>query len=227
MIKRSKAYKSFFEKIEKDKLYSVKEALNLILDNTKKEGTVEVAIKLGVDPRKVDQMIRGSVILPNGTGKTQKVAVFAVGTNVDIANSAGADIVGGDDLISKIKNGFLDFDTVVATPDMMGKVGRIGKILGPRNLMPNPKTGTVTTDIEKAIKDIKSGKISFKTDKHGNLHFIIGKTKFSADNLVANFSATMEELKRLKPTSLKGSLYIKKISISTTFGPSISIDYNS
>ncbi|NDA13516.1 MAG: 50S ribosomal protein L1, partial [Actinobacteria bacterium] len=189
----------------------------------KKNSTVEVALKLGVDPRKADQMIRGTVSLPHGTGKTAKVIVFATGAAADAARAAGADEVGDDDLIAKVEAGWTDFDSAVATPDLMGKVGRLGKVLGPRNLMPNPKTGTVTMDTAKAVTDIKGGKIEFRIDKQSNLHFIVGKASFSADQLTDNLNAAMDEVVRLKPSTSKGK-YIQKGAVSTTFGPGIPLD---
>src|ERR1700728_3148146 len=185
-MKRSKAYRSAAEQIDNDKLYSPSEAVTLAQSSkvTKFDPTVEVALRLGVDPRKQDQMVRGTVNLPNGTGKTARVLVFATGDKAEQAREAGADYVGTDDLIERIQGGFLDFDAVVATPDVMGKVGRIARILGPRGLMPNPKTGTVTPDVARAVTEIKGGKIAFRVDKHGNLHFVIGKASFTPDALL-------------------------------------------
>ena len=189
------------------------------------DSTVDVSVRLGVDPRKADQMVRGTVNLPHGTGKTAKVLVFAVGDKAQAALDAGADEVGGDELIEKVAGGYLDFDAVVATPDLMGKVGRLGRVLGPRGLMPNPKTGTVTPDPAKAVTDIKGGKIEFRVDRHANLHFIIGKASFSEANLAENYAAALEEVLRLKPASSKGR-YIKKVTVSTTMGPGIQVDPN-
>ena len=222
MSRISKAYREALLKIDKTKLYSPLEAMQLAKDtsSSKQDATVEASIRLGVDPKKAEQIVRGSVNLPNGTGKIARVAVFAVGEKSDQALALGADIVGSEDLIEKIQDGFLEFDTVIATPDQMIKVGRIARILGPRGLMPNPKTGTVTTDIKKAILDIKSGKINFRVDKQANLHLIIGKASFSAIQLVENYSTIFEEVLRAKPSSSKGR-YIKKVSVSTTTGPSI------
>ena len=191
--------------------------------STKFDATVEVAMRLGVDPRKADQMVRGTVNLPHGTGKTARVLVFATGERAAQAEAAGAEFVGSDDLITRIQGGFLDFDAVVATPDLMGKVGRLGKVLGPRGLMPNPKTGTVTMDVAKAVEEIKGGKIEFRTDKHANLHFIIGKTSFSDTQLVQNYAAAIDEVQRLKPSSSKGR-YLKKATVTTTMGPGIPVD---
>ena len=192
---------------------------------TKFDPTVEVNLRLGVDPRRQDQMVRGTVNLPNGTGKTARVLVFATGDKAAEAEAAGADFVGSDDLIERIQGGFLDFDAVVATPDLMGKVGRLGRVLGPRGLMPNPKTGTVTPDVGKAVTDIKGGKIEFRVDRNANLHFIIGKTSFSDTNLVENYAAAIDEVLRLKPSAAKGR-YVKKATFATTMGPGIQVDPN-
>jgi large subunit ribosomal protein L1 len=226
-MKRSKAYRAAAEKIDADNLYSPLEAVRLAKETstTKYDATVEVAFVLGVDPRKADQMVRGTVNLPHGTGKTARVLVFATGDRAEQAKAAGADYVGSDDLLEKIQGGWLDFDSVVATPDLMGKVGRLGKVLGPRGLMPNPKTGTVTMDVAKAVSDIKGGKIEFRTDKHANLHFIVGKTSFSEQQLVENYAAALEEVLRLKPSAAKGR-FLKKATVSTTMGPGIPVDPN-
>ena len=225
MAKRSKAYQAAVAKIEEGKLYTPAEAVALAKEtsSTKTDATVEVAMRLSVDPRKADQMVRGTVNLPNGTGKTARVVVIAAGPKAAEAEAAGADFVGSDELIAKIAGGWTDFDTAVATPDMMGKVGRLGKILGPRNLMPNPKTGTVTMDVAKAVADIKGGKIDFRVDRNSNLHFIIGKASFTAEQLEENFQAALEEVNRLKPSSAKGR-YISKATVATTFGPGIPVD---
>jgi large subunit ribosomal protein L1 len=224
-MKRSKAYRAAADKIDEAKLYTPLEAVRLAKDTstTKYDATVEVAFRLGVDPRKADQMVRGTVNLPHGTGKTVRVLVFATGDRAAQAEAAGAEYVGSDDLIERIQGGFLDFDAVVATPDLMGKVGRLGKVLGPRGLMPNPKTGTVTMDVAKAVEEIKGGKIEFRTDKHANLHFIIGKTSFSDSQLVQNYSAAIDEVNRLKPSAAKGR-YLKKATVTTTMGPGIPVD---
>jgi len=226
-MKRSKAYRAAAEKVEADHLYHPLEAVKLAKETstTKYAATVEVALCLGVDPRKADQMVRGTVNLPHGTGKTARVLVFAGGERADEARAAGADLVGSDELIEEVAKGRLDFDAVVSTPDLMGKVGRLGKVLGPRGLMPNPKTGTVTNDVAKAVADIKGGKIEFRVDKHSNLHFIIGKTTFPESQLAENYSAAMEEVQRAKPSSSKGR-YIKSSTISTTMGPGIQVDPN-
>ncbi|MFI7588088.1 50S ribosomal protein L1 [Spongisporangium articulatum] len=226
-MKRSKAYRAAAEKIDGDTLYSPLSAVRLAKETstTKYDATVEVAFRLGVDPRKADQMVRGTVNLPHGTGKTARVLVFATGERAQQAEAAGADWVGSDDLLAKIQGGWTDFDAVVATPDLMGKVGRLGKVLGPRGLMPNPKTGTVTMDVAKAVEEIKGGKIEFRVDKHSNLHFIIGKSSFSEEALIQNYAAALEEVLRLKPSAAKGR-YLKKATITTTMGPGIPVDPN-
>lgn len=224
MAKRSKAYNEAASKIEEGRFYLASDAVALAKETagSKLNSTIEVALKLGVDPRKADQMIRGTVSLPAGTGKTAKVIVFAQGAAAEAAKEAGADEVGGDELIEKVNAGWTDFDAAVATPDLMGKVGRLGKVLGPRNLMPNPKTGTVTMDTAKAVQDIKGGRIEFKIDKQSNLHFIVGKASFTTEQLQQNIETAMEEIVRLKPSTSKGK-YIMKGAVSTTFGPGIQI----
>src|ERR1700758_1723896 len=226
-MKRSKAYQNAAEKINREQLYSPSQAVELAKATqvTKFDPTVEVNLRLGVDPRKQDQMVRGTVNLPNGTGKTARVLVFATGPRAAEAEAAGADFVGSDDLIERIQGGFLDFDAVVATPDMMGKVGRLGRVLGPRGLMPNPKVGTVTADVAKAVTDIKGGKIEFRTDRHGNLHFIIGKASFTPNALLENYAAALDEGIRLKPAAAKGR-HLKKVNFTTTMGPGIPVDPN-
>ncbi|MBA2560962.1 MAG: 50S ribosomal protein L1 [Propionibacteriales bacterium] len=226
-MQRSKAYRAAAEKIDKDAVYSPREAIEIAKSarSTSFDPTVEVAMRLGVDPRKADQMVRGTVNLPHGTGKTARVLVFANADKAADARAAGADIVGGDELIDKVSGGWLDFDAVVATPDMMGKVGRLGRVLGPRGLMPNPKTGTVTPDVTKAVTDIKGGKIEFRVDRHANLHFIIGKSSFASDKLVENYASALEEVLRLKPSSSKGR-YLRKVTFSTTMGPGVPVDPN-
>ena len=228
MAKRSKAYLAAAEKIQEGKFYTPAEAVTIIREtgSSKFDSTIECAVKLGVDPRKADQMIRGTVSLPHGTGKTARVIVFATGAAADAAIAAGADEVGGDELIEKVAAGWVDFDSAVSTPEFMAKVGRLGKVLGPRNLMPNPKTGTVTPDTGKAVSDIKGGKIEFRVDKQANLHFIIGKASFTAQQLGDNLGVALDEILRLKPSSSKGR-YVQKIALSTTFGPGILIDSNS
>ena len=226
-MKRSKKYIAAAEKVTKDRLYTPLQAVSLAKETstTSYDATVEVALLLGVDPKKADQAIRSTVNLPHGTGKTARVLVFANGQRAEEARAAGADIVGGDELIEEVAKGRLDYDAVVATPDLMGKVGRLGKVLGPRGLMPNPKTGTVTTDVAKAVIDIKAGKIEFRVDKNSNLHFIIGKVSFTADQLAENYAAALDEVHRAKPNSSKGR-YIRKAVISTTMGPGIAVDPN-
>ena len=226
-MKRSKSYRNANNAIDRSRLYSPVEAVRLAKENspTKFDATVEVALRLGVDPRKADQMVRGTVNLPHGTGKTARVLVFATGDRAEAATAAGADIVGSDELIDEVSKGRLDFDAVVATPDLMGKVGRLGRVLGPRGLMPNPKTGTVTPDVAKAVTEIKGGKIEFRVDKHSNLHFIIGKASFDDTKLVENYGAALEEILRLKPSAAKGR-YIKKATLTTTMGPGIPLDSN-
>jgi large subunit ribosomal protein L1 len=227
MAKKSKAYRAAAEKIEDGKYYTPTEAVTVARQtgSSKFDSTVEVALTLGVDPRKADQMVRGTVVLPHGTGKTARVVVFATGAAADAAIAAGADEVGGDDLIEKVAAGYTAFDSAVSTPELMGKVGRLGKILGPRGLMPNPKTGTVTQDTAKAVSDIKGGKIEFRVDKHANVHFVTGKASFSAEQLSENITAALDEIARLKPSSSKGR-YILKGTVSTTFGPGIPLDVN-
>ena len=225
MTKRSKSYRAAAEKIHAGELYSPLAAMRLAKETsvTKFDSTVEVVMRLGVDPRKADQMVRGTVSLPHGTGKTSRVLVFAVGERAQEAIDAGADEVGGDELIEKVAKGYTDFDVAVATPDLMGKVGRLGRILGPRGLMPNPKTGTVTMDVAKAVKEIKGGRIEFRVDKHSNLAFIVGKASFTAEQLVENYAVVLEEILRLKPASAKGR-YILKATVATTMGPGIPLD---
>ena len=225
MAKRSKNYRNAAQKIADGVLYSPLEAMRLAKETsaTKFDATVEVAFRLGVDPRKADQMVRGTVNLPHGTGKTARVLVFAVGPRAQEAIDAGADEVGGDELIEKVAGGYTDFDAAVATPDLMGKVGRLGRVLGPRGLMPNPKTGTVTMDVAKAVSDIKGGRIEFRVDKNGNLSFVVGKASFTPEQLVENYAAVQEEILRLKPSTSKGR-YLLKGTVATTMGPGIPLD---
>jgi large subunit ribosomal protein L1 len=225
MAKHSKAYRQAAELIDRERLYSPLEAAKLAKQTTKVklDATVEVAIRLGVDPRKADQMVRGTVNLPHGTGKTARVIVFATGDKANEAVSAGADEVGVEDLIERIQGGWLDFDAAIATPDQMAKVGRIARILGPRGLMPNPKTGTVTPDVTKAVADIKGGKINFRVDKQANLHLVIGKASFPEEKLVENYAAALDEVLRAKPSAAKGR-YLKKVTFATTMGPGIPVD---
>ncbi|RBM06905.1 50S ribosomal protein L1 [Streptomyces sp. PT12] len=226
-MKRSKNLRGADAKVDRTRVYAPLEAVRLAKDTsiTKFDATVEVAMRLGVDPRKADQMVRGTVNLPHGTGKTARVLVFATGDRAAAAEAAGADIVGSDELIDEVAGGRLDFDAVVATPDLMGKVGRLGRVLGPRGLMPNPKTGTVTPDVAKAVTDIKGGKIEFRVDKHANLHFVIGRVSFDESKLVENYAAALEEILRLKPSAAKGR-YLKKATITTTMGPGVPVDTN-
>jgi len=221
----TKARKVAETKIDLDALYSPTEAVALARETstTKFDSTVDVAVRLGVDPRKSDQMVRGTVNLPHGTGKTARVLVFATGDRAQAAIDAGADFVGEDDLIERISGGWTDFDAVVATPELMGKVGRLGRVLGPRGLMPNPRTGTVTPDVARAVTEIKGGKIEFRVDRHANLHFIIGKTSFGPEQLLENYQSAIEEIQRLKPASAKGR-YVRKVTVSTTMGLGIQID---
>ena len=224
-MQRSKSYRAASETFDRDEVYSPVKAISIAKGSSKKnfDETVDVVMRLGVDPRKADQMVRGTVNLPHGTGKTARVLVFANAEKADAAREAGADIVGGDELIDKVNGGWLDFDAAIATPDQMAKVGRIARILGPRGLMPNPKTGTVTPDVAKAVADIKGGKINFRVDKQANLHLVIGKTSFDQEKLVENYAAALDEVLRAKPSAAKGR-YMKKVTFSTTMGPGIPVD---
>ncbi|MBM0256167.1 50S ribosomal protein L1 [Micromonospora sp. 4G55] len=224
-MQRSKSYRKAADVIDRSKLYTPAEAVKLAKEttNVKFDATVEVAMRLGVDPRKADQMVRGTVNLPHGTGKTARVIVFAAGAKAEEAAAAGADEVGTDELVARIQGGWLDFDAAIATPDQMAKIGRIARILGPRGLMPNPKTGTVTMDVTKAVQDIKGGKITFRVDKHSNLHLIIGKASFSETQLVDNYAAVLDEVLRAKPSAAKGT-YLKKVVLTTTMGPGVPVD---
>jgi large subunit ribosomal protein L1 len=226
-MQNSKNYRKAAELVDRNALYSPAAAVKLAKQTTtvKFDATVEVAMRLGVDPRKADQMVRGTVSLPHGTGKVVRVIAFAAGAKAAEAEAAGADAVGTDELVARIQGGWLDFDAAVATPDQMAKIGRIARILGPRGLMPNPKTGTVTTDIAKAVQDIKGGKIAFRVDKHANLHLIIGKASFTEAQLVDNYAAVLDEVLRVKPSAAKGK-YVKKIFLTTTMGPGIPVDPN-
>ena len=224
-MKHSKAYRAAADKRDGSQLHTPEAAVKLVKEmaSAKFDETIEVVVRLGVDPRKADQMVRGTVNLPNGTGKTARVLVFASGEKAEAAIAAGADEVGVDDLVEKVAGGYLDFDAVVATPDMMGKVGRLGRVLGPRGLMPNPKTGTVTMDVAKAVSDIKGGKIEFRVDRHANLQFIVGKASFTEEQLTQNYFAVLDEILRLKPAASKGRS-VKKVAISATMSPSVLID---
>jgi large subunit ribosomal protein L1 len=226
-MQHSKGYRKVAELVDRTKLYAPLDAVKLAKQTTtvKFDATVEVAMRLGVDPRKADQMVRGTVNLPHGTGKTVRVIAFAAGQKAAEAEAAGADAVGTDELVARIQEGWLDFDAAIATPDQMSKIGRIARILGPRGLMPNPKTGTVTMDVAKAVQDIKGGKIAFRVDKHSNLHLIIGKTSFSEAQLIDNYAAVLDEVMRAKPSAAKGK-YLKKVFLATTMGPGIPVDPN-
>jgi large subunit ribosomal protein L1 len=226
-MQHGKNYRKAAEQIDRDKLYSPLAAVKLAKQTSpvKFDATVEVAMRLGVDPRKADQMVRGTVNLPHGTGKTARVIVFAAGDKASEAEAAGADAVGTDELVARIQGGWLDFDAAIATPDQMAKIGRIARILGPRGLMPNPKTGTVTMDVTKAISDIKGGKITFRVDKHANLHLIIGKASFGETQLIENYAAVLDEVLRAKPSAAKGK-YLRKVFMTTTMGPGIPVDPN-
>ena len=225
MPKHGKKYLEAAKKVDPTKFYSVDEAMKLAKETSYADfdATIEVAYNLSVDPKQADQQIRGSLVLPNGTGKTQKVIVFAEGPQAEAAKNAGADEVGSDELVEKVQNGYLDFDVVVATPMMMAKVGRLGRVLGPKGLMPNPKTGTVTMDVEKAVNDIKAGQVEYRVDKQGLIHAPIGKASFEADKLAENFNALRDVIVRARPASAKGQ-YIKSVAVSATFGPGIPLD---
>ncbi|MBE6184302.1 50S ribosomal protein L1 [Heyndrickxia ginsengihumi] len=228
MAKKGKKYIEALKLVDRSKAYSVQEAIELAQKTSfaKFDATIEVAFRLGVDPKKADQQIRGAVVLPNGTGKTQRVLVFAKGEKAKEAEAAGADYVGDTDYINKINQGWFEFDVIVATPDMMGEVGKLGRVLGPKGLMPNPKTGTVTFDVTKAINDIKAGKVEYRVDKAGNVHAPIGKTSFDTEKLVENFTTLFETLAKAKPSAAKGT-YMKNISVTSTMGPGIKVDPSS
>ncbi|WP_416135666.1 50S ribosomal protein L1 [Enterococcus casseliflavus] len=225
MAKKSKKMQEALKKVDATKAYSVEEAVALAKETNiaKFDATVEVAYKLNVDPKKADQQIRGAVVLPNGTGKTQTVLVFAKGDKAKEAEAAGADFVGDDDMVQKIQGGWFDFDVVVATPDMMATVGKLGRVLGPKGLMPNPKTGTVTMDVTKAVNEVKAGKVTYRVDKAGNIHVPIGKVSFEDDKLIENFKTIHETMLKAKPSAAKGQ-YMKNISVTTTFGPGIHVE---
>jgi len=225
MAQHGKKYKESLDKVDREQLYAVGDAVDLVkeLASAKFDETVELAVRLGVDPRKADQIVRGTLSLPEGTGRTNRVAVFAAGDAAAEARAAGADEVGADDLVAKINGGFLDFDVAIATPDLMGQVGSLGRVLGPRGLMPNPKTGTVTTDVGKAVTEFKGGRVEYRTDKVGNIHLGIGKASFNRDQLVNNIRAVVDELQRAKPAAAKGR-YFLSITVSTTMGPGVHID---
>jgi large subunit ribosomal protein L1 len=224
-MSKGKRYETAAKRFDRSQLHTPAEAVDLVkgLAGAKFDETIDVAVRLGVDPRKADQIVRGTVALPSGTGKNVRIAVFAAGDAAQAARDAGADIVGADDLVEKVSGGFLDFDLAIATPDLMGMVGRLGRQLGPRGLMPNPKTGTVTTDVGRAVKEFKGGRVEYRTDKFGNIHVPMGKVSFAADALALNFKAILDELQKAKPASAKGK-YLRSIAISSTMGPGVKVD---
>ena len=225
MAKKSKKYTEAVKLVDRSKAYAVAEAIELVKKTnfTKFDATVEVAFRLGVDPKKADQQIRGALVLPNGTGKTQRVLVFAKGEKAKEAEAAGADFVGDADYINKIQQGWFDFDVIVATPDMMGEVGKLGRVLGPKGLMPNPKTGTVTFDVTKAVNEIKAGKVEYRVDKTSNIHVPIGKVSFEDSKLIENFTALYDQMLKVKPAAAKGT-YIKNLTVTSTMGPGVKVD---
>jgi large subunit ribosomal protein L1 len=225
MAKRGKKHQEALKLVDRSKSYEIEEAINLVKETAKAnfDETVEAAFRLGVDPKKADQQIRGAMVLPHGTGKTQRVLVFAKGDKAKEAEEAGADYVGESDYINQINQGWFEFDVIVATPDMMAEVGKLGRVLGPKGLMPNPKTGTVTFEVEKAVKDIKAGKVEYRVDKSANLHVPIGKVSFEKEKLQENFAALAEQIMKVKPQSSKGT-YLKNVSVSSTMGPGIKVD---
>jgi large subunit ribosomal protein L1 len=225
MAQHGKKYREALAQVDRETLYGVSEAIDIVkrLSRPSFDETVELAVRLGVDPRKADQIVRGTLSLPAGTGRTERVAVFAAGEQAAEARAAGADVVGADDLVAKVSGGFLDFDVAIATPDLMGQVGTLGRVLGPRGLMPNPKTGTVTMDVGKAVTEFKGGRVEYRTDKVGNVHIRIGKASFTREQLVTNLHAVIEELQRAKPASAKGR-YLLSVTVATTMGPGVHID---
>jgi large subunit ribosomal protein L1 len=225
MAQHGKKYREALAQVDREALYSVAEAVDIVqkLARPSFDETVELAVRLGVDPRKADQIVRGTLSLPSGTGRTERVAVFAAGEQAAEARAAGADVVGADDLVARVNGGFLDFDVAIATPDLMGQVGTLGRVLGPRGLMPNPKTGTVTMDVGRAVTEFKGGRVEYRTDKVGNVHIRIGKASFTREQLVANLHAVIEELQRAKPASAKGR-YLLSVTVATTMGPGVHID---
>jgi len=228
-MKKSKRHIANLEKVEKHKLYTVEEAVKLVKEtsNSKFDATIEVAMNLNLDVKKADQQLRGAVVLPHGTGKSKRILVLTKGEGANAAKEAGAEFVGDVDMITKIeKENWFDFDVIIATPDMMPMLGKIGKLLGPKGLMPNPKTGTVTTDVVKAVEETKKGKVNYRTDSYGNVHGIVGKVSFDENKIVENLNAFVEAIVKVKPTTVKGN-YVKNISISSTMGPGIKIDLNS
>ncbi len=224
MAKKGKKYIEAQALIEKNKSYSIEEAIELVkkTSTVKFDATVDVAFKLGLDTRHADQQLRGAIVLPNGTGKTKKVLVVAQGAKAEEAKAAGADVVGGNEILEEIKKGWLDFEVMIATPDMMAELGKLGRILGPKGLMPNPKTGTVTMDVTKAVNEVKAGKVTYRTDKQGNVHVTIGKASFETTKLVENFNAIYDVLVKAKPSSAKG-VYMKNVAVSSTMGPSVKV----
>ncbi|MBO0961556.1 50S ribosomal protein L1 [Neobacillus sp. MM2021_6] len=228
MAKKGKKYLEASKLVDRLKAYPIAEAIDLAkkTNYTKFDATLEVAFRLGVDPKKADQQIRGAVVLPNGTGKTQRVLVFAKGEKVKEAEAAGADYVGDSEYINKIQQGWFDFDVIVATPDMMGEVGKLGRVLGPKGLMPNPKTGTVTFDVTRAINEIKAGKVEYRVDKSGNIHVPIGKASFENEKLVENFNTIFETMVKVKPSAAKGT-YMKNVTVASTMGPGVKVDPSS
>jgi large subunit ribosomal protein L1 len=225
MAQHGKKYRAALAQVDRETLYGVSEAIDIVkrLSSASFDETVELAVRLGVDPRKADQIVRGTLSLPSGTGRTERVAVFAAGEQAAEARAAGADVVGADDLVARVNGGFLDFDVAIATPDLMGQVGTLGRVLGPRGLMPNPKTGTVTMDVGKAVIEFKGGRVEYRTDKVGNVHIRIGKASFTREQLVTNLHAVIEELQRAKPASAKGR-YLLSVTVATTMGPGVHID---
>jgi large subunit ribosomal protein L1 len=225
MAQHGKKYRAALAQVDREALYGVAEAVDIVkrLTSASFDETVELAVRLGVDPRKADQIVRGTLSLPSGTGRTERVAVFAAGEQAAEARAAGADVVGADDLVARVNGGFLDFDVAIATPDLMGQVGTLGRVLGPRGLMPNPKTGTVTMEVGKAVTEFKGGRVEYRTDKVGNIHIRVGKASFTPEQLVTNIRAVMEELQRAKPASAKGR-YLLSVTVATTMGPGVHID---
>ena len=224
MAKKGKKYQEAAKLIEKGKAYTIEEAIELVkkTNTAKFDASIEVAFRLGVNPKHADQQLRGALVLPNGTGKTKKVLVVTEGAKAEEAKAAGADHVGGKEILEEIKKGWLDFEVVIATPNMMGELGKLGRILGPKGLMPNPRTGTVTMDVEKAVKEVKAGKVTYRTDKVGNVHVMFGKTSFETEKLVENYKTIYETLLKVKPSTAKGT-YMKNISVSSTMGPSVKV----
>jgi large subunit ribosomal protein L1 len=225
MAQHGKKYRAALAQVDREALYGVAEAVDMVkrLSSASFDETVELAVRLGVDPRKADQIVRGTLSLPSGTGRTERVAVFAAGEQAAEARAAGADVVGADDLVARVNGGFLDFDVAIATPDLMGQVGTLGRVLGPRGLMPNPKTGTVTMEVGKAVTEFKGGRVEYRTDKVGNIHIRVGKASFTPEQLVTNIRAVIEELQRAKPASAKGR-YLLSVTVATTMGPGVHID---